>query len=54
MWVGKPSRGQNLYCKGQQSVTDAYRKGYDAIRWDNNDDEEEMAKRKGGKKPKGC
>jgi len=33
-WVGKPARGQNLYCKEQQKVTDLYRNNYDEIRWD--------------------
>lgn len=46
MWVGKRPKGQNLYCKDQQKVTDLYRNNYDLIEWDtgkNVNDEEEMS-----------
>jgi hypothetical protein len=40
-WVGKPSRGQNLYCKEQQKVTDLYRNNYDEINWHRGEEKKE-------------
>lgn len=48
---GDEMKGENLYCKEQQKVTDLYRNNYDAVIWDREEREGEVS---GGEEESRC